>query len=50
MGPSPLLTVGYAFICTIPGKRKAKVFPDPVEAMPIKSCPESKIGNANIFK
>ena len=51
IGPSPLLTVGCAFIWTIPGKRNAKVFPDPVDAIPIKSYPESKIGNAffNIY-
>lgn len=30
IGPSPLLTVGWAFTWTIAGKIKAAVFPDPV--------------------
>ena len=46
IGPSPFLTGGYAVICTIPGRRKAPVFPDPVLAIPIKSLPDSIIGNA----
>ena len=33
-------------MCTIAGNKNAKVFPEPVYAIPIKSCPLKTIGNA----
>lgn len=35
----------YTSICTKPGNKYAIVFPDPVYAIPIKSCPDIIIGN-----
>ena len=46
MGPSPLFTVGCAFMCTTAGSKKESVFPLPVSAIPIRSWPLRTIGNA----
>jgi len=35
-------------MCINPGRMKPTVFPDPVSAIEIKSCPESIIGKTEI--